>query len=73
MKLYRVSAPPHGTGDDTTARPGHVGWFGSEAECGTERKRLVSSGIKRADIETETIDIPTDKKGLLAWLNENGV
>lgn len=67
MKLYRVEHTV--TGADAPS----VQWLGSEAECTSHRKTIVAAGTKRADIETETIDIPTDKKGLLAWLNENGV
>lgn len=61
MKLYRIS-----TSNKTV-------WAGSQAEAATARKHLTDAGVKRADIETETVEVPTDKQGLLKWLNEEGV
>ena len=68
MKLYRVEAVMQNGGEKA------VSWHGSEADCATARKILVGDfGYKRAEITTEAVDVPVDKKGLLAWLNEYGV
>jgi hypothetical protein len=58
MNLYRITAPgkqPH--------------WFGSQADCAAYRKELTSEHkIPRSAIGTETIDVPTKKEDLIAWL-----
>lgn len=49
-----------------------VRWSGTQAEAATARKDLNSyQKIPRANITTEEVEIPTDKKGLLEWLNTN--
>lgn len=67
MKFYKIT--------------GHVGipavktvkWVVSQADAGKTRAAMVSSGTKRADIETEEIDVPTSKTELTEWLNKNVV
>lgn len=45
-------------------------WAGTNAEAASERKRLVSElGFKRAEVATVEVDVPTNKEGLLAFLN----
>ncbi|NLA67257.1 MAG: hypothetical protein GX856_03230, partial [Gammaproteobacteria bacterium] len=45
-------------------------WHGSQAEAASHRKHLNSVlKIKRDHITTEEVDVPTDKKGLLNFLN----
>ena len=63
MKLYRITA----TQDDEN----HTAvWVGSQADAGKARKELVAKGFKRAEINTEEVDVPTNKEGLLAFLNK---
>lgn len=60
---------------------GHVGipavkktkWVVSQSDAASFRKELVDAGTKRADITTDEVDVPTDKTGLLAWLNKECV
>ena len=63
MKLYRTS-----TANESTRGK----WSGSQAEAASDRKALNQAGHKRDSITTDEFDVPTDKKGLLAWLNERG-
>lgn len=44
-------------------------WAGSQAEASKQRSTWTAAGIKRVDITTDEVDVPTDKKGLLAFLN----
>lgn len=65
MKLYRiVAAAP--TGKETR-------WAGSQADAATARKTFNQTGHKRDAITTEEVEVPTDKKGLLNWLNEQSL
>lgn len=41
----------------------------TQSEAASTRKALVSDGFKRADVTTAEVDVPTDKVGLLAFLN----
>jgi hypothetical protein len=65
MNLQKITAR-HNPADDST----RVFWLGSQAEASAKRAHLVSvEGHKRADLLTEAVDVPTDKAGLLAFLN----
>jgi len=68
MKIYKITV-------DAAKEDGEapiVEWLGTQAECASARKRWNSvEKVPREDIKTEEVDVPTDKKGLLAWLNEN--
>lgn len=47
-------------------------WCGTQACAAKARKHLNTvKKIPRDLIHTEEVDIPTDKKGLLAWLGEH--
>lgn len=70
MKLYRIAAI-RSTNSETPDSEIH--WVGSQADAAKKRKELVSSGFKRAEIETVEVDVPTDKAGLLVWLNKSRV
>jgi hypothetical protein len=64
MKLQKITASQIGAVRTVFA--------GSQSEAAGLRKQLVSEGgYKRADITTTEVDVPTDKKGLLEWLNAN--
>lgn len=63
MKLYKISTQ-HPEGNNKLV------WVGTQADAAKTRKGLVEvDGFKRAQIATEEIDVPTDKAGLLAFLN----
>lgn len=42
-------------------------WDGTQADAGKTRKQLKVEGMR--DIETKDADVPTDKAGLLRFLN----
>lgn len=66
MKLHLVTAKIDADADG----PHEVSEFvGSQAEAGTVRARLVKEGTPRKDITTTAVDVPTDKEGLLRFLN----
>ena len=70
MKFYLIAA----IRDTYSNTPySEIHWVGSQADAAKKRKELVSSGFKRAEIETVEVDVPTDKAGLLAWLNRSCV
>lgn len=64
MKLYR-----------TTDRQGNIRWSGSQAESSADRTRLkAEAGETARDFATtETVEVPTSKADLLAWLNARNV
>ncbi|MDD2775548.1 MAG: hypothetical protein PHU06_06305 [Gallionella sp.] len=62
MRAYRVSNP---------SSPGKYTYCGSMTEVSKAKAALKEAGIKNADILVEDAEIPTDKAGLLAWLNAN--
>lgn len=63
MKLYRVSS--ESVGKNVTK------WSGTQADSKKDKKAMKDNG--NLFIEIEEIDVPTDKAGLLKWLNENAV
>lgn len=63
MKLYKTTITRNGT--DTFS------WQGSQAEAASKRRAAVEDGVKRKDMETVEVEIPTTKTGLLDWLNGN--
>jgi hypothetical protein len=64
MNLYRTTYT-----DDERPNLPLSDWSGSQAEASKDRKRLKAEGMRK--IETTEEVVPTDKKGLLAWLNKN--
>lgn len=61
MKLYRVVVE-----DDDPNR--HIAkWFGTQAEWRAGIKALKADNFEI--VSSKPIDVPVDKKGLLAWLN----
>ena len=65
MKLYKIKAS--GNGDALTK----IKWVGSAAEGVSVRKELYAEGFARKEVTEVQVDIPTDKQGLLEWLNGN--
>ena len=59
--------------DTTITRNGvdTYSWQGSRADAASRRRAAVESGVKRKDIGTVEVEIPTTKTGLLDWLNCN--
>lgn len=68
MKLYfitgLVNAPEEGDGMVTESH-----WVASKAEAATTRAEMVRMGGTRKGISTTEIDVPTNKEGLLRFLN----
>ena len=60
MRVYKIEA----LGTKTK-------WVGTQAEAANIRKQFVDAGRKRAELTTSEVNVPTDKAGLLAFLNEN--
>ena len=62
MRLYRTT----GRGED---KPAWVIWTSSEADAGKARHKMTADGLHRKDVETVPVEVPTDKLGLIAFLN----
>ena len=78
MKLYRIENP-EGVFEDkkeSVESTNKIAWAGTQADARKiriefeEPFKILKSG-SRPHIEVEEVDVPTDKQGLLAWLNEN--
>lgn len=61
MRLYRVTGPLAGVDTDR--------FVGTQEEAAARRKALVEAGARRAELTTEEVEVPTDKKGLIEFLN----
>ncbi len=74
MRLYKTTAVGKATENDdgTSSQEVQVRWAGSQAEAATNRKTFVSMGFKRAEVNTVEVDVPTNKAGLLEFLNDFG-
>lgn len=68
MKFYKVSAVAS-VQDESPDSATH--WVGTQSDAAAARKKLAADGFKRVEIKTDEIDVPTDKAGLLDWLNKN--
>jgi hypothetical protein len=78
MNLYRIEFKPViPMRDGATGRPNgfsqlatetKVQWYGTMVDMRKARTALKKSGAQI--IEAEPTEVPTDKAGLLAWLNE---
>ena len=63
MKLYKT------TGEFSPGATTPAVWSGSQADAAKARKELKAQHA--FFVETEEINVPTDKAGLLVWLNTN--
>jgi len=63
MRLYKIKASGNGEGMV------QIIWVGSKAEGVIERKKLYEAGYARKEVTEVEVDIPTNKEGLLAYLN----
>jgi hypothetical protein len=61
MKLYLITAK--------NATNEAAKWAGSQAEAASVRKEFISEGYKRVEMDTLDVDVPTNKEGLLGFLN----
>lgn len=65
MKLYRISAYEGAAGEAAV-----VQWVGTQADMKRVRKELIEDqGFAAQNVETDDVDVPTDKPGLIAFLN----
>ena len=67
MKLYLITAEVGVSEDGDTLEVSE--FVGSQAEAATVRARMNKDGIPRKVITTTAVDVPTDKEGLLCFLN----
>lgn len=63
MRLYKITAQ----GDHKLVPT--VLFAGSQADAASQRKALTEQGYKRASIETKEVEVPTNKQGLIDFLN----
>ena len=63
MKLYIIDAPIEGEANITRV-------VTSQAECASTRAEITGLGIKRKDIGTHEVDVPTTKAELVSFLNQ---
>lgn len=71
MRAYKVVLK-----QGVEAAEGHtrVVWAGTQADARGARQNLMDAhDVKRSQVDLEEVDVPTDKAGLLAFLNENKV
>ena len=70
MNLYLVTAKYKiGAVDGSILVPEVSEFVGSQAEAATLRASHVKGGVARKDITTTAVNVPTDKEGLLRFLN----
>ncbi len=80
MNLYKVTSPEHnfGTEAEPDINKAITEWHGTQADA---RKARIAFEVpfkdiklaKRPRVEVEEVDVPTNKAGLLVWLNTNAV
>jgi sensor domain CHASE-containing protein len=64
MKLYKTLAVVNGTT--------HIRWTGTQSDSKKARMELADQHeLKKSDVEIEEVEIPTNKPGLLEFLNAN--
>lgn len=70
MRFYRITATNGLKDEDLKEKKV---WVTTQGDAASTRKALIDEGFRRKDLETEEVDVPTDKAGLLEWLNQNAV
>lgn len=68
MRLYKISAAIESK--DLSDAVLRIRYVGSQSEAVAARKALLELGAKRKDIDSLEVDVPTDKAGLMAFLNQ---
>ena len=72
MNLYHTTAEMADFGrDGSIGVKWHSSWEGTQADARAKRAQLKLQGFR--NIHTESEVVPTDKNGLLNFLNENKV
>ena len=71
MRLYKITAEYSKTDAEKGDLTHFVQFVGSKADGVSVRKDLMEDGARRKDITEVEIDVPTDKPGLIDWLNTN--
>jgi len=67
MKLYKITASRTTTETEVDRI---TSWSGSQADAAKTRKRFNSElKFKRDDITTDEVEVPTNKAGLIDFLN----
>jgi hypothetical protein len=66
VRLYKIKAS--GSLADKVTK---TLWVGSKAEGVKARAALYEEGFARKEVVETEVDVPTDKVGLILWLNEN--
>ena len=73
MRAYVVTASVPAEDEDEDFKQ----YAGSQSDAAAIKRKLFEdyrdSGLKRGSIETSEVEIPTNKAGLISWLNENAV
>jgi hypothetical protein len=74
MRLYRISAVIIKDIKESESESGSLTfrrkYVGSQADAAAARKVFIEAGAKRKDIESVEVNVPTDKEGLIAFLND---
>lgn len=70
MRLYKIIAK-NPSGASANLPDTETVWVGAKSEGVVARKKMADDGWKRKEIEETEVDVPTDKAGLLAFLNAN--
>lgn len=71
MRLYKITASYVATDANKDVVTNAQQFVGSKAEGVQFRKTLMDDGARRKDITEVEVDVPTDKTGLINWLNAN--
>lgn len=74
MKYYRLSfnRPIESVEEGPGWSETETVWVGTQREAAQQRADWTRRGIKQAEITTEEIDVPTDRKGLLEFIRRSG-
>lgn len=67
MKLYKIEYERRGVNGTETG----TAWCGTQAEAKAREKELEREHGRWRVGDVEQVEVPTDKPGLLAWLNEH--
>ena len=74
MKLYKTTVTVVGVVNGTPdVKTTTTTWNGTQSDASAVRAAAARDGVSRKGINTEPVDVPTDKAGLLEFLNARGV
>ena len=69
MRLYKITSSVVQS-PAFSDKPGCTLFVGTQAEAASARVKFMAQGATRKEIESVEVDVPTDKAGLMAFLNE---